>query len=1190
MPLVSYSQNAEDVRLWRVFKDVAQGFYVDVGAGDPWEGSVTKLFYDRGWSGINVEPGPVYDALAAARPRDTSVRAVVGEGEGTVPFFVTYPDPGMSTLDLSAHAHVAGSIERVEEIAVPQRRLESLLRESAEGREIHFLKVDVEGAERQVLASADWSAHRPLVVVVEAVLSWTATPSHDEWESILLDAEYELAAFDGINRFYVDRARNELIEALAYPVSALDRFVPASLRRAETETSRLAAKNAELQDELEIGRARLDELTNVERRESREIDRIRDELATVYGSRAWRAGHAIAKVGSPVLKVGARLRRGRRTGKDATPREAYTEATRPDRPWHFPERAQARARARSRLDPVVQALSPSESPLDAAGADRLRREVARTGWADDQSLEARRLRWDERQAIVEADALAELVLSGESGHRRSPGEGPVPAQPIVVVDARCLQRDQYRSRGVGVHARRILEAVVNAARGAGVHLLTSPELPDLGADVVALGDRVITSPHEARWSDVRLFVQLSPMTDPVGPAIPFLSSQGCRTAAVVYDFIPSEYPSAYLASAESELTNLVRTEALRHYDLLLPISDATAAMCRPVAGEAARIAVTGVGNPLAAQSAPSAAVDRYVLMPVGGDARKNCAAAVAALAYHLGRAASSTRLVVTGQLTRKQADALHTMARALRLPDDAVELVGNIPPRELAHLYRRASLALVPSFAEGFSIPVAEAVMAGTPVVASDLPVHRELVGAGPWLAPPDDVEALGEAIDHVLRERERVVGLQREFLGDRADPNAVLERATRALSDLLAPHDGSRGALPALATRGARPRLAVLSPFPPQRSGVADYTAVTFGRVAEYAEVEVYSSASVTSSAGLPVAPISAAPFLDGRYDAVVSVIGNSHFHFPMLDLLTSFGGACIAHDDRMIEAYGYDRGDAWLAQLISKHRQVHADDIPALLHDLDELPSIGYDLIAQLASPLLVHGRSLARRIEAETGVEPVALPFVPYNLPSVEVIDADVRARARETLDLSDEVFHVASFGVVDRRTKGADLIVAATSWLRSWGFPVHLHIVGSAPPGELRSLEELASDLGVERDMTFHGRRPRSEFEQFLLAVDVAVQIRTSATLSLSGGLADCLAFGLPTVTTHDLADELDAPPYVARVSSVTSSLLVAEAIAGLRGRRRDDPDIEAERRAYLDRRSSDSYARGLLESLGLGVAV
>jgi glycosyltransferase involved in cell wall biosynthesis len=290
------------------------------------------------------------------------------------------------------------------------------------------------------------------------------------------------------------------------------------------------------------------------------------------------------------------------------------------------------------------------------------------------------------------------------------------------------------------------------------------------------------------------------------------------------------------------------------------------------------------------------------------------------------------------------------------------------------------------------------------------------------------------------------------------------------------------------------------------------------------------------------------------------------------------------------MIEAYGYDRGDAWLAQLISKHRQVHADDIPALLHDLDELPSIGYDLIAQLASPLLVHGRSLARRIEAETGVEPVALPFVPYNLPSVEVIDADVRARARETLDLSDEVFHVASFGVVDRRTKGADLIVAATSWLRSWGFPVHLHIVGSAPPGELRSLEELASDLGVERDMTFHGRRPRSEFEQFLLAVDVAVQIRTSATLSLSGGLADCLAFGLPTVTTHDLADELDAPPYVARVSSVTSSLLVAEAIAGLRGRRRDDSDIEAERRAYLDRRSSDSYARGLLESLGLGVAV
>ena len=153
-PIVSYSQNAEDVRLWRVFRTIENGFYVDVGAADPYVDSVTRLFYEHGWSGINVEPSPCFEALREARPRDVNLRIAIGESEGSVPFFLTYPYLGMSTVDPSVHAGVPEAIERIEEIAIPQRRLDSILREHAAGRTIHFLKVDVEGAERQVLASS----------------------------------------------------------------------------------------------------------------------------------------------------------------------------------------------------------------------------------------------------------------------------------------------------------------------------------------------------------------------------------------------------------------------------------------------------------------------------------------------------------------------------------------------------------------------------------------------------------------------------------------------------------------------------------------------------------------------------------------------------------------------------------------------------------------------------------------------------------------------------------------------------------------------------------------------------------------------------------------------------------------------------------------------------------------------------
>ena len=114
-PIVSYSQNAEDVRLWRVFRNVENGFYVDVGAADPSVDSVTRLFYDHGWSGINIEPSPCFETLSVARPRDVNLRVAIGESEGSVPFFLTYPYLGMSTGDPATHAGVPLAIDRIEE-------------------------------------------------------------------------------------------------------------------------------------------------------------------------------------------------------------------------------------------------------------------------------------------------------------------------------------------------------------------------------------------------------------------------------------------------------------------------------------------------------------------------------------------------------------------------------------------------------------------------------------------------------------------------------------------------------------------------------------------------------------------------------------------------------------------------------------------------------------------------------------------------------------------------------------------------------------------------------------------------------------------------------------------------------------------------------------------------------------------
>jgi hypothetical protein len=91
MSFVSCAQNFEDVLLNRVFGAKPFGFYVDVGAYHPVDGSVTKTFYERGWSGINVEPGEIFDALAASRPRDVNLHIAVLDRTGRRAFWKITP-------------------------------------------------------------------------------------------------------------------------------------------------------------------------------------------------------------------------------------------------------------------------------------------------------------------------------------------------------------------------------------------------------------------------------------------------------------------------------------------------------------------------------------------------------------------------------------------------------------------------------------------------------------------------------------------------------------------------------------------------------------------------------------------------------------------------------------------------------------------------------------------------------------------------------------------------------------------------------------------------------------------------------------------------------------------------------------------------------------------------------------------
>lgn len=211
---LSYTQNLEDYHLSLAFAGQATGTYVDVGAGHPIADNVSFWFYERGWSGIVVEPQPDLAALyKQLRPRDRVVRGLVGRQNGEIDFYRVDRLHGFSTT-VREHAEKAAKFGvGYATVRMPVVTLAHLC-EANSLAAIDFLKVDVEGGEADVLLGGDWTRFRPKVIVIEAVAPGSGEPAWQEWEPFLLAQGYRFVLFDTLNRFYVGEEHPDILTRL----------------------------------------------------------------------------------------------------------------------------------------------------------------------------------------------------------------------------------------------------------------------------------------------------------------------------------------------------------------------------------------------------------------------------------------------------------------------------------------------------------------------------------------------------------------------------------------------------------------------------------------------------------------------------------------------------------------------------------------------------------------------------------------------------------------------------------------------------------------------------------------------------------------------------------------------------------------------------------------------------------------
>jgi FkbM family methyltransferase len=242
--MLTYAQNFEDVILERLFKEVDKGFYVDVGAWDPTLHSVTRHFYDRGWSGVNIEPiEPRIRIFEAERERDINLPRAIGPQRGVMKFYQAEEESYLSTLNAEVAAEMRERGLAIQEHRIEVATLDDIFDQYC-SRTVEFLKIDVEGFEGEVLKSLDLRRHRPRALVIEAtrpaeILTAWEHPEEigmwHKWEPAVLNSGYVLAYFDGLNRFYLRQEDAELSKRLVLPAGLFDNIeYPATLELRST--------------------------------------------------------------------------------------------------------------------------------------------------------------------------------------------------------------------------------------------------------------------------------------------------------------------------------------------------------------------------------------------------------------------------------------------------------------------------------------------------------------------------------------------------------------------------------------------------------------------------------------------------------------------------------------------------------------------------------------------------------------------------------------------------------------------------------------------------------------------------------------------------------------------------------------------------------------------------------------------
>ena len=614
----------------------------------------------------------------------------------------------------------------------------------------------------------------------------------------------------------------------------------------------------------------------------------------------------------------------------------------------------------------------------------------------------------------------------------------------------------------------------------------------------------------------------------------------------LYDLIPLLNPEKFLDPNPLYKENyLSKLDHLKKASLYLAISEFTLQECSsylPSAGTNGINVSTAIDHHFKPLNLDIAAQEKlklkfgitrpFIFYTGGSEDHKNLPRLIQAFASLESSTRGKYQLVFCGRQNMER--QLREVAHHCKLKDSDLIFTGYIGDEDLVQMYNACRLVAFPSWMEGFGLPVLEAMRCGVPVVCGNRSSLPEIIGLPDAMFDPFDVQSISSTLHRGLESenfRSKLVANGQK----RAKLFSWDATAQKAIAGFEKVHSTERQSIFLAQPNSVKPKLAFVSPLPPERTGIADFCWELLPALSKYYDIELITDQKNISP---EISQYFSSPKNRnwliqnaGKIDRVIYHFGNSEFHSHMFDLLNKVPGVVVMHDLFLGHVIHYVLGREKTYELNRELYRSHGfkayidnasrEDLEATLF---KYPCS--QIVAQGSLALIVHSESSRTILEDWYG-KAIADKIYVCRLARA-IPEASDRISARMRLGFQPDDYIVCSFGFLGS-IKMNDRLLRA--WIESKLYKderCFLVYVGENDGGVYgQNLLRLIQKNNLAKQVRITGFVSLEQYRDFLSAMDTAVQLRKSSRGETSAAALDVMASGTPLiVNAHGSLAEID----------------------------------------------------------------